>query len=61
MLDINNDCEAPPMAGVCPNFVSSPSKYGVNDTRKTNLTLNQGTQCTMTIDATNAVARVAVT
>ncbi|MFN9900793.1 MAG: hypothetical protein ACK55Z_18830, partial [bacterium] len=40
MLDVNTDCEAPIMTGACPNFVSDPSKYGVNDTRKTNLTLN---------------------
>ena len=52
MLDVDKDCEAPDMPGVCPSFVSSPSKFGVNDTRKTNLTLNQGTKCTMTIDAT---------
>ena len=61
MLDIDDDCEAPVMPGACPNFVSDPSKYGKNYTFKTNLTLNQGTQCSITVDATKAVARVAIT
>ena len=60
MIDIDADCEAPEKKYTCPSFVSDRSKYGVNTTVKTNLTLGAGSQCTMTIDATQAVARVMI-
>ena len=60
MIDVDADCESSEKKYTCPSFVSDPSKYGVNETVKTNLTLGAGSQCTMTIDATQAVARVMI-
>ena len=61
MIDVTNDCEAIQIKEVCPDFVSSPSMYGKNDTRKNGLILPEGAMCTMTIDAQQAVARVKIT
>ena len=60
MIDIDADCESFEKKYVCPTFVSDETKFGENTTVKTNLTLQAGTQCTMTIDATQAVARVMI-
>ena len=61
MVDIDKDCEAPEAKNTCPNFVSTPAEYGKNTTKKNNLILYEGNKCTMTIDATQAVARVLIT
>jgi len=61
MIDVDKDCEAPEVKAACPDFKSSPENYGKNDTRKNGLILYEGTKCTMTIDASAAVARVMVT
>ena len=61
MIDVNQDCEAEEITVVCPDFTSLPYWYGKNDTRKNGLILPEGAMCTMTIDATAAVARVKIT
>ena len=61
MIDIEKDCEAIEIKQVCPNFVSGTEYYGKNVTYKQNLVLPEGAMCTISIDATKAVARVLIT
>lgn len=61
MVDVDKDCEAMQIKQVCPNFVSGTEYYGKNVTYKQNLVLPEGAMCTMSIDATKAVARVLIT
>ena len=61
MIDVEKDCEAMQIKQVCPNFVSDTEYYGKNVTYKQNLVLPEGAMCTMSIDATKAVARVLIT
>ena len=58
MIDILGDCNAQPNPD-CLNFVSDPEKYGqyFNETQY----LSEGEYCTISVDATNGVARVAFT
>ena len=48
------------MIGACPTFKSSPNLYGKNVSMSRGLLLNEGTKCTITIDATGGVARMAL-
>ena len=57
MIDIDADCGATPAEGVCKSFVSSPDKYGKAAQNSTD-TLTAGSKCTVSIDATAALARV---
>ena len=58
MIDIMGDCKATRNTE-CLNFVSDPEKYGqyFNETQY----LSEGEYCTINVDATNGVARVAFT
>ena len=58
MIDIIGDCDGQ-LNTECLNFVSDPEKYGqyFNETQY----LSEGEYCTITVDATNGVARVAFT
>ena len=60
MVDIDRDCNATTQKFVCPSYVATPAKVGVNTTIKENTTLPAGGKCTMTIDATQEVARVLI-
>ena len=58
MIDIDGDCKAQ-LNTECLNFFSEKEKYGqyFNETQY----LSEGEYCTITVDATNGVARVAFT
>ena len=56
MIDIDADCGATEDTGVCKSFVSSKDKFGKYENSTD--TLMAGSKCTVSIDATAALARV---